>query len=52
MKNLIQQLEIETFSAQREWTVDGIPVLQADISLPCPVSLRFPARRNVQWQYY
>lgn len=45
MKNCIQQLEVETFSAQREWTTDGLSVLRADISLPCPVS---PAGRIQQ----
>ena len=51
MKNLIQQLEIETLSAQREWTVDGIPVLQADISLPCPVSPVCRIQRRIERFY-
>ena len=51
MKNLIQQLEIETFSAQREWTVDGIPVLQADISLPCPTAPAGRIQRRIERFY-
>ena len=38
MKHCIQQLETETFFAQREWTAEGIPVLCAEISLPRPIA--------------
>ena len=38
MKKCMETLEIETFSARREWTAEGIPVLQAEIFLPCPVA--------------
>ena len=31
------QIKLEPFVAQREWTVDGIPVLTAELSLPRPV---------------
>lgn len=31
------QLKLEPFLARREWTVDGIPVLTAELSLPRPV---------------
>lgn len=38
MKNCIRTLETETFSAEREWTAEGVPVLRAEISLPQPVT--------------
>ena len=37
MKYCLQSLETEAFSAQREWSAEGIPVLRAEISLPRPV---------------
>lgn len=51
MKNCIRQLEIETFSAEREWDVEGIPVLRADISLPCPVSPDSRIQRRIERFY-
>ena len=51
MKNCIRQLEIETFSAEREWDVEGIPVLHADISLPCPVSPDSRIQRRIDRFY-
>ncbi|MBQ7777816.1 MAG: DUF3298 domain-containing protein [Oscillibacter sp.] len=37
MKHHLTQLHIESFTAEREWTVDEIPVLSAALSLPRPV---------------
>lgn len=37
MKESLMQLRTESFVAEREWTVDGIPVLSAVVSLPRPV---------------
>ena len=51
MKNCIHSLELETFSAVREWTADGIPVLQAEISLPCPVSPKGRIQRRIERFY-
>ncbi|MBE6961165.1 MAG: DUF3298 and DUF4163 domain-containing protein [Ruminococcaceae bacterium] len=51
MKNCSQCLEIETLSAQREWTADGIPVLRADISLPCPISPDCRIRQRIERFY-
>ena len=36
MNHCIEALETEAFSAEREWTAEGIPVLRAAISLPQP----------------
>ena len=36
MKHHLKQLHIESFTAEREWTVDEIPVLSASLSLPSP----------------
>lgn len=37
MKEILTRLHTEPFTAEREWTVDGIPVLTATVSLPRPV---------------
>ena len=37
MKSAADRLETETFTAEREWVVEGIPVLTARIALPEPV---------------
>ena len=37
MKEILTRLHTEPFTAEREWTVDGIPVLTASISLPHPL---------------
>lgn len=39
MKKILTQLSTEPFVTEREWTVDGIPLLTATISLPRPVPL-------------
>ena len=37
MKQAADQLLTEEVTAEREWSVDGIPILTASISLPRPV---------------
>ena len=37
MKESLTQLHTEPASAEREWTVEEIPVLSASVSLPEPV---------------
>ena len=37
MKKSLTELHTETFTAEREWTVDGIPVLSACVCVPQPV---------------
>ncbi|MEG2176734.1 MAG: RsiV family protein [Oscillibacter sp.] len=37
MKESLTALHTEAFTAEREWTVDGIPVLTATVTLPRPV---------------
>lgn len=37
MNEPLTQLHTEPFTAEREWTLDGIPVLTASLSLPQPV---------------
>ena len=46
MNQLVQNLETELFTVEREWTVDGIPVLSAVVSLPRPTDRagRIPRR--------
>ena len=44
-------MELQTFTAEREWTVDGIPVLSAAIELPEPVPAADKFSRRVR-RYY
>ena len=37
MKKALAELHTEPFTTEREWTVDGIPVLTASVSVPRPV---------------
>ena len=37
MEAVTSGLNTEIFSAEREWTVEGLPVLTAQVSLPEPV---------------
>ena len=37
MKNVLTALRTEPFTTEREWTVEGIPVLSASVSVPQPV---------------
>lgn len=45
------QLELETFTAHREWTVEGVPVLTAELSLPRPTDSSSRAVRRLE-RYY
>jgi len=51
MKHPLIQLHTEPFAAEREWTVDGIPVLSAAISLPQPVPAADKVSRRIR-RYY
>ena len=51
MEAVIPGLETEVFSAEREWTVDGIPVLTARVSLPEPVGPETRLKRRIR-RYY
>lgn len=51
MKEILQSLELETFSAQREWLAEGIPVLRAEIALPCPTDKRNRIARRIHRFY-
>lgn len=41
----------ESFTAEREWTVEGVPVLQASVSLPNPTGASSPLTRRIR-RYY
>lgn len=49
-----QELKLEPILARREWTVDGIPVLTAELSLPRPVGGEGRAARRIAryYQFY
>ena len=51
MKHGLQSLETEIFSARREWSAEGIPVLQADISLPQPTEKNRRIARRIHRFY-
>ena len=51
MREHLPQLHTEPFSAEREWTVEGIPVLTATVSLPQPVPLENRVSRRIH-RYY
>lgn len=51
MEAVIPGLETEVFSAEREWTVDGIPVLTARVALPEPVGAETRLKRRIR-RYY
>lgn len=42
---------IEDFAAERTWTVEGIPVLTAEVKLPKPVPLDDRTAKRI-WRYY
>lgn len=44
-------LNTEIFSAEREWTVEGLPVLTAQVSLPEPVGSENRTTRRIR-RYY
>lgn len=45
------RLETETFAAEREWTVDDIPILTAAVSVPRPMDRRSRAARRIDRFY-
>lgn len=47
----MELLALEPLTAQREWTVDGVPVLTAEITLPKPAAGAGPASRRIG-RYY
>ena len=51
MGDRLQELETEVFAAEREWTVDEIPVLRATLSLPRPVDRSSRAGRRIDRFY-
>lgn len=51
MEQQPQSLELETFSAHREWTVDSLSVLTADLSLPRPVDRKSRAGKRLERFY-
>jgi hypothetical protein len=51
MKQRLTQLHTEPFAAEREWTVEDIPVLTASISLPQPVPAADKVSRRIH-RYY
>ena len=51
MKKSLTELHTETFTAEREWTVDGIPVLSACVCVPQPVPAMDRVSRRI-WRYY
>lgn len=51
VKSAADSLETETFTAEREWVVEGIPVLTARIALPEPVGPETRLKRRIR-RYY
>lgn len=51
MRESLTELHTEPFVAEREWTVDGIPVLTASVSVPQPVPVAGQVSRRVR-RYY
>ena len=45
MKTCLTELRAEPFAAEREWTVEGIPVLTAAVELPQPLDADTVSRR-------
>ncbi|WP_295582813.1 RsiV family protein [uncultured Oscillibacter sp.] len=51
MKKGLAELHTEPFTAEREWAVEGIPVLTASVSLPQPVGEEGGVSRRIR-RYY
>ena len=51
MKPHLMQLHTEPFTTEREWTVDGIPVLTAVVSAPQPVPAADRSSRRIRRFY-
>lgn len=47
----LTQLQTETYAAEREWTVEGLPVLTASVSVPQPVSASGSLSRRIRRFY-
>ena len=45
MRTCLTELRAEPFAAEREWTVEGIPVLTAAVELPQPLDADAVSRR-------
>lgn len=51
MRRSLTELHTESFAAEREWTVEDIPVLTASVSVPQPESTADPVSRRIR-RYY
>lgn len=51
MREVLTKLHTEPFAAEREWTVEGIPVLTATVSVPQPVPAADRVSRRIR-RYY
>lgn len=51
MDKRLQEMECRVLTAEREWTVDGIPVLRATVSLPRPGEEAGRAARRIRRFY-
>ena len=50
-RNSLTELHTEPFAAEREWTVEDIPVLTASVSVPQPVPAQDRVSRRIR-RYY
>lgn len=51
MRQVLTKLHTEPFTAEREWTAEGIPVLTAAVSVPRPVPAADRVSRRIQRFY-
>lgn len=51
MENQLTELACEAFCAEREWTLDGVPVLCASVSLPRPLDRSSRTARRIDRFY-
>ena len=52
MRESLLQLHTQPLAAQREWTVEGIPVLSAQITLPQPTEEKLRVARRIRRYYH
>jgi len=52
MKTYLSQLETEALVTEREWTVEGVPVLTAAVSVPQPLSTDNRVSRRIRRYYH